>query len=370
MHADPPFPRAALLAPHELGRGRLEPGTPNGRVQKRLRIDATGAPSTLIGRLLVGSYITGQDQVVVTALGGFTADQRREIHRVVDRLLGMTVVGDTAEALEVQNFIDPSKYELPRLLHRVVQVLRGELAACHDALVGGASSSLRGLEGFEEEVDRLYLLMARQLLLSSDSPRIARDIDVESRHYQVGYRLVAKALEVTGDLVYGIGTDLDAHLAGLRRLPPSLTNDLALRIRRLEEVLTSTMAGFAVLSVVEANTTLNRIAAALKRDATLGQRIARQVTDRRVAVAAQRIVCNLVMALEMLVVVNEVTINRGVEPETVALTGTRVVMLVRGVSRAHDSHEVPRPLAIASIEGGEATPERAPLRHGLPRVSG
>jgi hypothetical protein len=323
--AGPPFPEAGLRHPHELGCGRLEPGIPNGRPRKVLRIDATGAPFTLIGRLLVGSYITGQDQVLVTARGGLTPAQRAEIHRVVDRLLGMSVVGDGPDGVEVFNFIDPCRYELPRLLRRVVELLRLELAACHAAMVGRRAAQLGRIDPIEEEIDQLYLLMARQLLLSSDDPRIARDINVVSHHYQIGYRLVAKVLEVTGDMVQAIGNDLRENVAGLRRMPRPLPREIALRIQRLDDVLARTMAAFTTLSVVEADATLNSIVEALPQDASLAQQFAQRVPDKKVAGAAQRIAGNLAMALEMLVIVNETTINRSVEPETVALTGARVV---------------------------------------------
>ncbi|HEY1198597.1 MAG TPA: response regulator [Thermoplasmata archaeon] len=326
----PAPPRSMTLAAHELGEGRLEPALLEGRIQKVLRIDATGAPSNLLARLLVGSYITGQDQVLVTARNGLTAAQRNEIHRLVDRILGMTVVGDTPEMVEVQNFIDPGKYELPRLLHRVVQMLRTELEACGAALSGREAPQLQLIETIEEEIDRFYLLMVRQLLLSSDSPRIARNIDVESHHYQIGYRLVAKVLEVTGDLIHGIGTELQENLPGLRRLPRTMIRELVTRVERLELLLTRTMDAFDRLSVVEANATLNVIGEALPKDAGFGQLICRRIPNRKVAVAAQRIAYNLDMALEMLIIVNEVTINRSVEPETVARTGTRVPMGPRG----------------------------------------
>ncbi|MGP8159078.1 MAG: response regulator [Thermoplasmata archaeon] len=315
---------SAPLAAQELGEGRLEPTILEGRVQKVLRIDATGAAPNLLARLLVGSYITGQDQVLVTARNGLTPAQRKEIHRLVDRILGMTVVGDTPEAVEIQNFIDPGKYELRRLLHRVVQMLRTELEACGAALSGREAPEFQLIETIEEEIDRFYLLMVRQLLLSSDSPRIARNIDVESHHYQIGYRLVAKVLEVTGDLVHGIGTELEGNLPGLRRLPRTLIRELVTRIERLELLLTRTMDAFDRLSVVEANATLNVIGEILPKDAGFGQAICRRIPNRKVAVAAQRIAYNLDMALEMLIIVNEVTINRSVEPETVARTGLRV----------------------------------------------
>jgi len=317
-------PRSETFAAHELGEARLEPVHSEARVQKVLRIDATGAPTNLLGRLLVGSYITGQDQVLVTGRNGLTTAQRKEIHQVVDRTLGMSVVGDSPALVEVQNFVDPGKHELAHLIHRVVRMLQTELEACRTALVGGEAPPLQAIDTIEEEIDRLYLLMVRQLLLSSDSPRIARSIDVESHHYQIGYRLVAKVLEVTGDLIHGVGIELRGNLPGLHRISPTLIRELVIRIERLELILTRTMDAFTRLSAVDANATLNLIGEILPADTNLGRLIARRVPDRKVAIAAHRIVCNLVMALEMLIIVNEVTINRSVEPETVAHTDLRV----------------------------------------------
>ncbi len=347
---------APTTSPHDLGRGRLEAHPPDGRVQKVVRIDATRAPSSLIGRLLVGSYITGQDRVHLTARGGLTPSQRREIHRVVDRLLGMTVVEDSPGGVEIQNFLDPGKYGVPRLLHRVVQLLEAELSACYDALDRGTTVALCQVPELEEEIDQLYLLMARQLLLSLDSPRVARDIDVESHHFQIGYRLVGKVLEVTGDLVHAVSQDLAGDMIRPEDLPRSVARELTTRVRRLEEILARTMDAFATISVTEANATLDLIAADLPKEADLGPLIARNMPDPKTAVVAQRIACNLTVALEMLVIVNEVTINRGIEPEMVALTRERVVMAIKGASRVpHESHLA----ALLSEAGCERTLSRS-----------
>lgn len=321
--------RSSTSSAHELGEGRLQLGPSEGPVQKVLRIDATGAPPNLLARLLVGSYITGQDQVLITARDGLTVPQRKEIHRLVDRTLGMSVVGDSPEVVEVQNFVDPGKHELPHLLHRVAQMLRAEIEVCRTALSGKGAPQLPLVDTIEEEVDRFYLLMVRQLLLSSDNPRVARNIDVESHHFQIGYRLVAKVLEVTGDLIQGIGTELQKSLPGLRRLPRPLVHEFDIRLERLDHLLTRTMDAFDRLSVVDANATLNEIGEVLPKDADFGQQICRRIPNRRVAVSAQRIAYNLDLSLEMLIIVNEVTINRCVEPETVARTGTRVPSVPR-----------------------------------------
>ena len=315
----------------DLGQGRLEVcpanvDSPEQRRQKLLRIDGSDAPPNLISRLLIGGYITGQDHIVVSAAGGLTPEQRREVRRTVAHVLGMTVVEESPEAIEVQNFVDPGRYRLHRLLNQVVRILRSELGSCLEVLSGADGATLEHLTPLEDEIDRFYLLMVRQLLLSSDDFQVARDIGVESHHYQIGYRLLAKVTEVMGDLVAGVGEELKANLPAFRRLPPAARTELIGLVRRFDERLGRTMDAFDQLSVVDANSILNEIGDALSGESSLGDSLARRLKDRRVAVAAQRIVSHILMGTEMLVVVNEVTINRSVEPETVAQTDRQVRM--------------------------------------------
>jgi len=315
----------------DLGEGRLEisPARTEGPAevrQKLLRIDASGAPPKLLARLLIGAYIAGQDRIALTARTGITPEQRAEVRRTVAHVLGMTVVEEESGALEVQNFVDPGKYHFNRLLNQVVRILRTELDTCRAVLTGGDAAALPALAPMEDEVDRFYLLMVRQLLLASDDFQIARDIGVESHHYQIGSRLLAKVLEVTGDLTSGVAEEIAGHLAGLRRIPKTALSELVGLIGRVNALLDRTMGAFTGLSVVDANSNLNEIERTLSVASTLGDAVARKVADRGVAVAAQRIVSNLLMTLEMLVIINEVTINRGVEPETVAKTDLKVAM--------------------------------------------
>jgi len=323
----------------DLGGGRLEISpanveTPADRRQKLLRIDASGAPPKLLARLLIGAYITGQDQIVVTARTGLTPEQHQEVRRTVAHVLGMTVVEEESGGVEVQNFVDPGKYQFHRLMSQVVRMLRTELETCRSVLTGGNRTALQQLGPMEDEIDRFYLLMVRQLLLSSDDFQVARDIGVESHHYQIGSRLIAKVLEVTGDLASGVGREIGDNLPGLQRLPKSALADLVALIACVEKLLDQTMDAFTRLSVVDANAILNEIDRVLPADYTLGDALARHISDRRVAVAAQRVVSNLLMALEMLVIINEVTINRSVEPETVAKTDRQVPMHSREAGKS------------------------------------
>jgi phosphate uptake regulator len=336
-----------ILRFRDLGEGRLEISpagaeSPSERHQKMVRVDATDAPPNLLARILVGGYITGQDQIVVTSRTILTPDQHREIRRIVAHALGMSVVEEDPHRIEIQNFIDPGRYRLHRLLNQVVRILRTELQACGKALSTGDQAPLQQLGTLEDEVDRFYLLMVRQILLSSDDFQVARDIGVESHHYQIGYRLIAKILELTGDLISTVARELEENLAGLLRLPADTRDDLARRIARLEQVFQKTMEAFTQLSVVDANEILNDLDRTFARDEVVREPRMRRPRDRQADLSAQRIVSSLVMATEMMVIINETTINRSVEPETVAKTDRKVSMKPQG-GEALDATDLSRP---------------------------
>ena len=143
----------------DLGGGRLEISPANAetnpeRHQKLLRVDASGAPPKLLARLLIGAYITGQDQILVTSRTGLTPDQRQEVRRTVAHVLGMTVVEEESGAVEVQNFVDPGKYQFQRLMSQVVRMLRTELETCRTVLDGGDRAALQPLAAMEDEIGR------------------------------------------------------------------------------------------------------------------------------------------------------------------------------------------------------------------------
>ncbi len=334
----PSVPPTVRRLPHDLGIGRLEPadtsaGASDLPEEKVLRIDATRVPHRALGRLLVGGYITGQDHVVVTAPEDLTTLQREEIQQTAHRLLGMTVVTDRPERMEVQSFLDPAKYGFVPLLNRTVWMLRAQLELCRRALDGTDQDFLPDVEEVEEGVDRLYLLMVRQLMLSCDNPSIARRIEVESRHYQIGDRMVAKMLEVIGDLIHAVGTELAAHREGFQALPPEITRDLAAFFQRFDTFLKRTAESLLRTSPFEANDLLDEIHVSVPTASTLGDELGRKIPDPALAIAAEHVVWSLVLALDMLVVINEVTINRSVEP--VSGGGTGAVLRFPGTAQVN-----------------------------------
>lgn len=280
-------------------------------------IDAGHAAPHMVARLLVGAYITGQDSVIITSKGELPQALRSEVHQTLQSMLGMAIVSDEAHRLEIQIFVDPTKHRLHRLLDQLVRMLRHELASCQKAVAEKDETALASLAMSEDEVDKIYRLIVRQLLLASDDYRIARDIGVLSHHFQLGYRMVAKMLEVTGDLILAISRELEVRSGEPTHLSEPVRREFGKMLGRLDEVLACTMEAFNEVSPIKANQTLEDLTVAVREAQAVGDKLVRLSPGKLSAARTQRVVTNFVTALEMLRIVNEVTVNRAIEPETV-----------------------------------------------------
>ncbi|MGP8077858.1 MAG: AbrB/MazE/SpoVT family DNA-binding domain-containing protein [Thermoplasmata archaeon] len=309
----------------DLGAGRLElspaskTSVEDGR--RGLHIDASDCPPQLLSRLLVGAYITGHDHITITSQRELPAELRAEVERIGQRVLGMSMIEDEPNHLEVRVFLDATKHQLSGLLDRVVRMIRLELELCTKALETGDAGPLAKVEQVEEEIDRFYLLMARQILLASNDFHIAREIGVPSHHYQLGYRVVVKMLEVTADLIATVAKDLALEMAGAEE-----GHDLLHQLSDFDTSLVNTMEAFREFSAPRAHDALVGIEAWTAQQAGVSRSMIGRSRDKVAAARAQRILSSLGTARELLTIINEITINRSVEPETVARSGGRPIV--------------------------------------------
>ena len=310
---------------HDLGEGRLElspAGRPPGEEGHRtLHIEASDCPPQLLSRLLVGAYITGQDHVLITSRRELSGELRAEVERIARRVLGMSLIEDEPNRLEIRVFLDATKHRLPGLLDRVVRMIRLELELCRKALEAGDPAPLEKIAPVEEEIDRFYLLMARQILLASNDFQVARDIGVPSHHYQLGYRVVVKMLEVSADLLATVAEDLSKEVTRGED-----AEELLSQLAQFDASLGQTMEAFREVSACCAHEALTEIEAWTLRQTMLSGSLIGRSRDKVGAARVQRILSSLGTAGELLAIINEITINRSVEPETVASGGGRAVV--------------------------------------------
>lgn len=317
-----------ILTFKEMSGGRLElaketQGNFTPEEQTTVHIDMEGEEPSILTRLIVGSYIAGHDNVIIRSKDEFTEAQKEEAASAVKRMLGLSLVEQSNNTMEFQNFIDPIKYRLDHIMSRVIGVLTAELEGCRKGLNDSDPEALQGVLQLEDEVDSFYLLMIRQLLLSSENYRLAKGLGIENHRYQMGYRLVIKDLEMIADLIYQIASDLNTVVSSPHPIPEKLRAHIDEMLSNIGRFITLSYDAFRERSLLEINKIINEITTWLDDVSDRGDFVPADLMVTE-ATAIQRIISHCIEATKLLIVVDEVAFNRSMERDKTSENGSHI----------------------------------------------
>jgi AbrB family looped-hinge helix DNA binding protein len=152
----------------------------------------------VLERLIVGAYRVGHDAIEVRTDVALAPERVEEILEAARGLLGVSVVAQEPTRMVLQNFIDPSKYELPQLVQRMKMILVAFLEEMEEVLARRTRS--RRLATLEEEGGKVLALLVRQLFLASRDWSLARRIGSPDPRQLLEWRVVVHALEDLAEL--------------------------------------------------------------------------------------------------------------------------------------------------------------------------
>jgi phosphate uptake regulator len=168
--------------------------------------DKCKAPESLL-RAIIGCYVVGRDVIQVRAKKEFTQDQIHEIYDAVQRLTGLTVVEQGPNFAVLSSFVEPTKFPIAGLMRRLYFLASRMTEVAVECAVKRDENLLKEVIRLEDEVDRLYALVVRQLLLAARSRIVSAKIGAAEPRNIVGDRVVATTLEGIADLAATIAQD-------------------------------------------------------------------------------------------------------------------------------------------------------------------
>ncbi len=202
---------------------RLIPATRAREAAKAIvRAEQAGSPE-MLAKLIVGAYALGYDTIEVAGrepLDHVTTDR---VLATVKRLRGMEVVESDGRHIVVQSFIDPTKFPVDSLIKRLQMLVSGSLERVTESLDLAQTSGLDQVARAQEEIDELYWLILRQLLVALDRRELASEIGIESPLHASGDRVSAKTLDEIGGIIQDVAQEL-MRLRGLgTKIDPKVT---------------------------------------------------------------------------------------------------------------------------------------------------
>jgi phosphate uptake regulator len=153
----------------------------------------------VLTRLIVGAYRVGHDAIEIRSEVPLSSERFEELQVASRGLLGVSVVAQEPGRVVLQNFIDPSKYELPQLVQRMKMILVALVDEAEDVLRRRQPS--KRINALEEESQRVLALLVRQLFLASRDWSLARRIGTSDPRQLLEWRVVVHSLEEFGSLL-------------------------------------------------------------------------------------------------------------------------------------------------------------------------
>ena len=205
---------------------RLIPRTKAKETSKAvIRAEQAGG-NEMLTKLVVGSYALGYDTIEV--LGKESLD-RVTIDRVMEtmnRLRGMEVVEADRRHVVGQSFTDPTKFPVDSLIKRLQILVSQSLEHVMDALDLKQTGKLNEVARVQEQIEELYWLILRQLLIALNRRELASEIGIESPLHASGDRVSAKALDEMGIIIREMAEELVSLRSGGTKMDQRMTVSL------------------------------------------------------------------------------------------------------------------------------------------------
>jgi len=157
-------------------------------------------------RDVLGRYLMGYDIIRVASRSRLTLEQRERVKRAISSLIGVEVIEEKSNEVVLQCLLSPLAVPIKTLFKRAdviaQQMHNDSIKALLDRDVELAQSVVRR----DEDLNRIYFLIVRQLRTIIRNPRLADKAGVKL-YECLDYRLAAKSIESIGDEAVAIASN-------------------------------------------------------------------------------------------------------------------------------------------------------------------
>jgi phosphate uptake regulator len=182
-----------------------------------VRADALDADS--LERAIIAQYVLGRRVIHVEKQdGALDSAHINAVYKAETQLMGLGVIEETPERIAIRCSVDPEDFTLDNLLRRLENTgstMRGEAVK---ALAHGNPDLAQRALNRERQANKIFVLLLRLIFTSYRNPNLCRAVGLESGFPLIGYRSVAKNLELTADNaedIAKIALDADGHSLGV-----------------------------------------------------------------------------------------------------------------------------------------------------------
>lgn len=162
-------------------------------------IHAEHLDANAVERAIVAQYVLGRRIIYVESGETLDSETINAVYQAETQLMGLGVIEETPERIAIRCSVDPADFTLNNLLERLENTgstMRGE--AIKALALENPDLAERALNR-ERQANKIFVLLLRLIFTAYQNPTLARAVGLESGFPLIGYRSIAKNLELTAD---------------------------------------------------------------------------------------------------------------------------------------------------------------------------
>jgi len=162
-------------------------------------IDADGFDVPALERAIVAQYVLGRRIIHIEASEPLASEQINAVYDAQTRLMGLGVIEETPTSIAIRCSVDPADFTLDNLLERLESTGSTMRTEAIEAIATANPDLADRALNRERQANKIFMLLLRLIFTAYRNPTLAQSVGLGDGFPLLGYRSIAKNLELIAD---------------------------------------------------------------------------------------------------------------------------------------------------------------------------
>lgn len=154
---------------------------------------------------ITSKYLLGFDEILVESQEPITSTQRQELKKIIKRFVALEVTDENENQIIVQCLVDPTTLPVKKAMKRMHIIASRMLKEALKAYFLGDNENAEAVINQDEEVDRLFFLIVRELRSAIQYSKMSEEMGITPVE-ALDLRLATQYIERIADLAVDIAS--------------------------------------------------------------------------------------------------------------------------------------------------------------------
>ena len=164
---------------------------------------------------ITSRYLLGFDEIRIVSKDPISNEQRDELKRIIKRFVALEITEDDDHQIVLRCLVDPSTLPVNTAMRRMHQITSRMIDDSMNAYFAGNREAADEVVQRDEEVDRLFFLIVRELRSAIQYPRMSEAMKltpVKALDFRLAVQYIERIADLAVDIARRVEEPIDASL--------------------------------------------------------------------------------------------------------------------------------------------------------------